>query len=161
MWAVGSRHRAQHGFTLLEILIAISIAAFVLGVSIPATTRMYSSMQYHGAVKDVVSTLTSARYAAISTGASKDLLIKPGSSELILNDKVRVLPSAVKLEVVSARELNRDNAGVIRFYPDGSSSGGVVSLEHERGMGVEVQVGWLLGRVSLCKENCGDGAELF
>ncbi len=161
MWGTGSRRSGAGGFTLLELLAAITIAALVLGVSIPATMRMYGSMQYHGAVKDVVAILTSARYAAISKGDSQDVLVKPQSRELTLNDKVRKMPSSMTLEVVAARELNQDGVGVIRFYSDGSSSGGVVRLEHERGMQVEVQVDWLLGRVDLCKEDCGDPADLF
>ena len=161
MWVVGSQSSGEAGFTLLELLAAITIAALVLAVSIPATTRMYSSMQYHGAVKDVVATLSSARYAAISKGDSQDVSVNPQSGELTLNGKVRQLPSSITLEVVSARELNRDGEGVIRFYADGSSSGGIVRLKHERGMGVEVQVDWLLGRVDLCKEDCGDLADLF
>lgn len=166
MWVAGSRNIAgssnkeERGFTLLELLAAITIAALVLGVSVPATMRMYSSMQYHGAVKDVVSVLTAARYGAISTGDFHDVLINPQAGELSLNEKVRQLPSAMTLEVVAARELNRDGVGVIRFYSDGSSSGGVVRLQHERGMGVEVQVDWLLGRVDLCKEDCGELADL-
>ena len=161
MWGAGSRRNEVGGFTLLELLVAITIAALVLGVSIPATMRMYGSMQYHGAVKDVVAILTSARYAAISEGDSQDVLVKPQSGELTLNDKVRKIPSSMTLEVVAARELNQEGVGVIRFYSDGSSSGGVVRLEHERGMKVEVQVDWLLGRVDLCKADCGGLADLF
>ncbi len=161
MWGTGSCRNAAGGFTLLELLAAITIAALVLGVSIPSTMRMYSSMQYHGAVKDVVAVLTSARYAAISQGDSQDVLVKPRSGELSLNDKMRKVPSSMTLEVVSARELNQDGVGVIRFYSDGSSSGGVVRLVHERGMEVEAQVDWLLGRVDLCKEDCGDYSDLF
>jgi len=58
--------------------------------------------------------------------------------------------------VLGARELNRDGAGVIRFYADGSSSGGYVKLQNDSGMGVQVEVDWLLGRVTLCHEDCGD-----
>ena len=147
--------RAERGFTLLEMVVAVAIAALVLGVSAPAIQRLYTSTQYHGAVNDVVTLLSSARYSAIRKGGNIDVLINPKTRQLTLGDKVQELPGSMQLEVLGSRELNRDGAGVIRFYADGSSSGGVVSMENDAGRAVQVQVDWLLGRVSLCNEECG------
>ena len=49
----------------------------------------------------------------------------------------------------SASELNRDSLGVIRFYPEGGSSGGGIDLGREDGSGVRISVHWLVGRVSV------------
>ena len=146
----------ESGFTLLELLVAISIAALVLGVSAPAMQRLYKSMQYHGAVNDVVTVLSSARFEAIRKGGHQDVLINPETREIKLAEKVQALPDSLRLEVLGARELNRDGAGVIRFYANGSSSGGFVNMQHDNGKSVQVQVDWLLGRVSLCHENCSE-----
>ena len=142
------------GFTLLEMLVAITIAAIVLGVSAPSMQRLYKSSQYHGAVNDVVTTLTSARYQAIRSGGNQDVFINPTTREISLGEIVKTLPESLQIEILGSGELNVDGAGVIRFYPDGGSSGGYVNLTHENGISVQVQVDWLLGRVSLCKENC-------
>lgn len=150
------RPAANRGFTLLELIAAIAIAAIVLGVSAPAMQRLYTSSQYHGAVNDVVTTLSSARYLAIRKGTYQDVLINPKTREISLAGKVEELPGSLRLEVLGSVELNRDGAGVIRFFPDGGSSGGVVKVAHENGMAVQVQVDWLLGRVSQCK---GDDCE--
>jgi len=149
-----TRSVRETGFTLLEILVAITIAAIVLGVSVPAMQRLYNSTQYHGAVNDVVTKLTSARYLAIRRGGNEDVLINPHTREITLGEAVTVLPNNLHMEVLGSLELNTDGAGVIRFYPDGGSSGGFVNLAQDNGMSVQVQVDWLLGRVSLCKENC-------
>jgi general secretion pathway protein H len=143
------------GFTLLELMVAIGIAAFVLGLSAPAMQRLYQSTQYHGAVNDVVSLLSAARYSAIRKGGNEDVLINPETRIIRVGKKERQLPGSLRLEVLGASELNRDGAGVIRFYPDGSSSGGFVKLQNDSGSGVQVEVDWLLGRVTLCKEDCG------
>ena len=148
----GRPHTA--GFTLLELMAAITIAAIVLGVSAPAMQRMYQSAQYRGAVSDVVSTLNTARYTAIRNGASTDVLIDPEQRSLTHNGKAKQLPDSLDIEVLGTRELNRDGAGVIRFYENGGSSGGFVNLSHPNGLSVQVQVDWLLGKVSLCKEDC-------
>jgi general secretion pathway protein H len=144
----------ESGFTLLEMLVAITIAAIVLGVSAPAMQRLYKSSQYHGAVNDVVTLLSSARYLAIRSGGNEDVLINPETREVTLGENVKALPESLQVEILGSRELNRDGAGVIRFYPDGGSSGGYVNLTQDNGLAVQVQVDWLLGRVSLCKENC-------
>lgn len=142
------------GFTLLELIMALAIAALVVGVSAPAMQRLYQSSQYRGAVNDVVAVLSSARHFAIRSGENSDVRINPDTRKLQHGDKTTLLPGNVELEVLGARELNRDGAGVIRFYPDGGSSGGYVQLTHKNGMSVQIAVDWLLGRVSLCKSDC-------
>ena len=147
------------GFTLLELVVAIAIVALVLGVSAPSMQRLYQSAQYHGAVNDVVTLLSSARYSAIRKGRNEDVLINPETRIIVVGKKEQPLPKNLQVEVLGARELNRGGAGVIRFYADGSSSGGYVKLQNDSGMGVQVEVDWLLGRVTLCHENCGDGTD--
>lgn len=145
---------SEYGFTLLEILVAITIVAIVLGVSAPSMQRLYRSSQYRGAVNDVVTLLSSARYSAIRSGGNKHVLVNPRTREITLGEKVKVLPDGFQIEVLGSQELNRDGAGVIRFYPDGGSSGGYVNLTDENGLVVQVRVDWLLGRVSVCKDDC-------
>jgi general secretion pathway protein H len=136
------------GFTILELLVAISIVGLVLAVSVPASGRLYKTMQYREAVRDVITLFASARYKAVSTGRAQDVRVNPRTRELSLNDNVKVLPSAINIVVHSARELNDSNVGVIRFYPEGGSSGGGVDLEIPERWGVRINVDWLVGRVS-------------
>lgn len=136
------------GFTILELLVAISIVGLVLAVSVPASGRMYKTMQYREAVRDVITLLASARYAAVSTGRAQDVKINPRTRELSLNDSVKQLPSGLNIVVHSARELNDRDVGVIRFYPEGGSSGGGVDVEIPERWGVRINVDWLVGRVS-------------
>lgn len=146
--------RRAGGFTLLELLAVIAIAALVLGVSAPAMQRLYQSAQYRGAVSDIVAALNGARISAIRTGEYQDVLIDPRARHITRGDEVRALPDSLELEVLGSRELNRDGSGVIRFFADGASSGGYVDVSHPAGMAVQIQVDWLLGRVTLCKKNC-------
>jgi len=136
------------------MMVAISIAAIVMGVSAPTMQRLYKSSQYQGAVNDVVTLLSSARYQAIRNGDPQDVVINPHSREITLGEKVKLLPESVQMEVLGSQELNRDGAGIIRFYPDGGSSGGYVNMGYENGQTLQVQVDWLLGRVTLCKASC-------
>ncbi len=150
-WREGAR-----GFTLLELVVALAIVAVVLGVSVPAMQRFFESSQYRGAISDVVTLLGSARHTAIRTGSEQDVLIYPRERKISAGNATKVLPEGIRLEVLGSAELNRDGAGVIRFYPDGGASGGFVNVASENGGVVQVQVDWLLGRVSTCRENCAE-----
>ena len=140
--------QSAKGFTLLELLVALAIAGLVLAVSVPASVRLYESMQYREAVRDVVTIFASARYAAIMSGRAQNVEVRPGTRELRLNSTVKQLPDDIRLSVNSAQELNQGDVGIIRFYPEGGTSGGGVSIENANGSGVTVTVDWLLGRVS-------------
>ncbi|NND68150.1 MAG: prepilin-type N-terminal cleavage/methylation domain-containing protein [Halioglobus sp.] len=146
--------RPGRGFTLLELVVALAIVAVILGVSVPAMQNFYESSQYRGAISDVVSLLGSARYTAIRTGNEQDVFIYPRERKISSGKASRVLPDGIRLEVLGSAELNQDSAGVIRFYPDGGASGGYINVASENGNVVQVQVDWLLGRVSTCTDNC-------
>ena len=142
-----AHHRAR-GFTMLEMLVAISIVGLLLAVTVPASARFYESIQYRQAVRDVITALASARYRAINTGRAQDVTVDPRGNRLGSNGEVTSLPEGFAVAVHSASELNSDSLGVIRFYPEGGSSGGGVDLEREDGSGVRISVDWLVGRVS-------------
>lgn len=143
-----STGRPAAGFTLLELLAAVAIIGVLLAVAIPASARFYESIQYRQAVRDVVTTFASARYQAVNSGRVQDVLIDPFAKAMKLNGDITQLPDDLTMEVYAAGELNRDQVGVIRFYPEGGSTGGGVDMERSDGSGVRVSVDWLLGRVS-------------
>lgn len=148
------RLNREIGFTLLEMMVAITIAAILMSLSVPAMQRLYQSSEYNAAVNDIVTVLSSARYQAIRRGGNADVVINPDTKEVSLGEKVQSLPMKLNIEVLGSRELNREGAGVIRFYPDGGSSGGYVNVTSDNNKMVQVQVDWLLGRVTLCREDC-------
>lgn len=141
-------HR-QSGFTLLEIMVVLAIAGLVLGVSGPMALKLYESTQYRSAVKDVMTSLTAARYSAISSGRYVDVVTTPELRTIKAGKKEVTLTDNVNLSVTSAQSLNQliDGAGVIRFFPDGTSTGGSILLEHKNGNGVQLRVDWLLGSI--------------
>ena len=133
---------------MLELLVAITIVGLVLAVAVPASGQLYRTMQYRDAVRDVVTLFASARYEAVNSGRAQDVRINPRTRELSLNKEIRRLPEGLNLVVRAARELNDQESGVIRFYPEGGTSGGGVDVEIPGSYGVRVNVDWLVGRVS-------------
>jgi len=99
------------GFTLLELMVALAIAGLLAALSAPAAMRMFDTMQYQGAVRDVLTQLASARYMAINTGRPVDMTVVPEDRLYGLDGRLdKTLPSSMRVELVTAREVgNRDD----------------------------------------------------
>lgn len=143
-----SRHIAGRAFSLVELVVAISIVGILLATSVPASVRFYESIQYRQAIRGVITLLASARFKAVNSGTAQDVLINPQTKVLRLNDHVQQLPDKFRIVVSSAAEVNRESEAVIRFYPDGGSSGGDIEIAQPSGAGVKISVDWLVGRVT-------------
>lgn len=148
MMAAAPRPDSARGFTMLELLVAISIAGLLLAVAVPASYRFYESMQYRQAVREVLTTLAAARYRAVNSGLAQDVAVDPSARTLAFAGELTALPGELQVGVQSAGELNTERAGVIRFYPEGGSSGGGIDLERRDGSGTRIAVDWLMGRVT-------------
>ena len=140
--------KGTQGFTILELLVAMTIVGMLLTASVPSTIRFYESMQYRKAIRDVVTTLGSARYRAVNSGKSQDVSINPETKLLVYQEHEVQIPELLTVAVHSAKEVNTDSTGVIRFYPEGGSSGGGIDLERPDGSGVRIAIDWLAGRVT-------------
>jgi len=145
----GTRRLTQRGFTLVEIVAAITVAGLVLAVAVPQSIRFYQSLQYRSAVRETIGLLNSARYAAVAKGASRDVLISPSDGVVAFGDQRAEFATDVQLAAHSAKEVNRDGLGVIRFYPDGGASGGGIDITRGNGRSVTIAVDWLVGRVTV------------
>ena len=140
--------REQCAFTLVEMMVAMAIVGLLMAVTVPGSIRMYESIQYRQVVRDVLTTLGSARQLAVDRGRAQDVAFDPDRRQVSLGDDIQQLPDGFELTVTTASEVNRQNVGVIRFYPEGSSTGGDVDIASPTGRGVRISVDWLMGGVS-------------
>ena len=139
------------GFTLIEIILVlvIGVAAYLVLLGIPL--RGTSSAELKAAARTVASGLRQAQTLAMATRRDTALTIDLDSREFTVggDDTVRQLPKDLDLKLYTAQsEVTSEKRGAIRFYPDGSSTGGRVTLAAgERKYLVDVD--WLTGRVSI------------
>ncbi len=149
--ATDSRARkGEAGFTLVEILAVMSIAA----LSLAAVSFLYSSPSGATKVKSAAlmtaSRLRDLRAAAMSRGEERVARIDPHSRVMLFGDgrpELRVDPS-IDIQVTSAEgESTTPQTAGVRFYPNGSSSGATIKLSADR-QTYEIRVNWLTGRVS-------------
>jgi len=77
------------------------------------------------------------------------VLVSPSDGVVAFGDERAEFADNVELAAHSAKEVNRDGVGIIRFYPDGGASGGGIDITRGGGHSVSIAVDWLVGRVTV------------
>ncbi|MBL8274334.1 MAG: GspH/FimT family pseudopilin [Xanthomonadales bacterium] len=138
------------GFTLVEIMVVLVLIALLLGVASFGFSQTINAARVRAAGKDLVAALRYTRGHAIVSGEEQALELDIEARTYTAPERsAEELPGKMELRLVTAaEEQTSQTSGRIRFYPDGSSTGGKVRLiSGEREW--QVQVGWLTGEVRL------------
>jgi general secretion pathway protein H len=143
--------RVHNGFTLIELLVVLAIMAMLFLVAIPSLSSILPKMEAKSGAREVAAALREARSRAIlsNTEVVFSLDIK-GHYFMISGDKQsHKLPQELGLSLYTAQqELVADTLGSIRFFPDGSSTGGRVGLSSPK-QTYNVTVNWVTGQVEI------------
>lgn len=146
--------RRFRAFTLVELLVVLAITALVLTAVPPLVSAALPGVELKAAARRVFSSLRLARETAIRTGGESVLVVDvegrrfevPGYRTFTLSQRIDL-----QLEAASAEMLD-EQQGAIRYFPDGSSTGGRIILSRGVGpnrRGYQVGVTWLTGRVRM------------
>ena len=106
------------GFTLLELLVALSLTGLILAVALPASFGLLDR-RVQSTASDLAQRLIAARVEAQRTG-----------------ERVTIEPAAIAPNVAITAEPER-----IEFLPDGTSSGGLVEIS-SGDVTIPISVSW-------------------
>ena len=144
-----SRHPA--GFTLLELLIVLMLMAIIAGFVLPIFGPGVSTTDLKRSAREVAAGLRLARGQAIAQGteATLELDVAARTFRVPPDPRLHTMPSGIELKLFTAqRDLVSDQVGAVRFFPDGGSNGGRITLAAgERKYDVDID--WLTGRVAI------------
>lgn len=134
------------GFTLVELLVVLVIAALVLALVGTSISRSISGAEMRSAARKVAANLRYTRTQAILQKTEQVFIVDADARTYQAPEREMVeLPEEMRVALTTARsELTGENAGGIRFYPDGGSTGGYVELESDNRI-YKVSVAWLTG----------------
>ena len=139
------------GFTLIELLVVLTVIALLATLATPMIQRTVPGFELQTAAEGLRTELRLARSAAIRDNRETWLMIDvdSGAYQRDRGARVQAVSPAIRLTLVTARREQIDETqGRIRFFPDGTSTGGTVKLLREA-RAYEVAVDWFDGRVSI------------
>jgi general secretion pathway protein H len=140
----------RRGFTFVEMLAVLTLIALVAGVAAGLIGSNLGGAKTRAAVRDLTAALRQTRGLAIVNGEERGLEVDVDARTYQVPGKAPVqLPEELSMKLLTAAtEQTGDSKGVIRFFPDGSSSGGRITLrrdDHEW----RVEIAWLTGEVRI------------
>jgi general secretion pathway protein H len=141
----------SRGLTLLEILIVIALMVILAAFVIPMFGGPVSTSELRSSARQLAAGLRLARSEALSQRRETFLVIDVAGRRFKVDREARehTLPKRVELKLFTAQnDLVSDSVGSIRFFPDGGSNGGRITVASgERKFDVDVD--WLTGRVAI------------
>jgi general secretion pathway protein H len=140
---------SARGFTLIELLVVLVIAAFITALVVPRLTGATEKAAVRSAARELEAALRSTRSIAMAQGRPQALIVDTASGAFQQGAHMGRLPGGVHLLLTTTSGDRLDaQTGRIRFFPDGTSTGGGIDIwaGNDRS---QVLVDWLSGRVSI------------
>lgn len=138
----------ERGFTLLELLVVLTIIALVSAVVLPLAGGANENRTFQAEIREVAARLRLARLQAISSGAETIVTVDLEKKSVSAGGHIVNLPPDTLLQVLTARGLIVPGVASIRFMPRGGSTGGTITIAR-RTIAVTIEISWLTGAVSL------------
>jgi len=143
------RGAATGGFSLLELLVVLMIVAIMMGLLSMSVSRGVSGAEVRNASRQIAAGMRYTRSLALRTKQAQRFIVDVEDKSWQAGDREeKRLPEGMEVELFTAREEMLDETrGAIRFFPDGSATGGRVTVsagEREWDIGVE----WLTGEIT-------------
>jgi general secretion pathway protein H len=142
--SAGPRHGREAGFTLLELIVTLSILGLALALIVGYKPPWSSGLGLRGTAAELASGLRLTRSEAILRNQSTAFEID------LAGHRYRVGSGAVRQLLTVTGEQHYAAQGAIRFNPDGSSTGGRIEVA-DGARSIAVGVDWLSGRVSVAE----------
>ncbi|MBN8885885.1 MAG: GspH/FimT family pseudopilin [Rudaea sp.] len=141
--------RKSRGFSLIEIITVVFLIALAIGAVSISFSKSMSGAKVQAATRDLVAALRYTRGQAIVKGKETTFNLDLGGNSYQAPGKPTVqLPKNMRLTLYTAdQEITSETSGRIRFFADGASTGGHISVLMER-VEWRINVDWLTGAIT-------------
>ncbi|MFP2769844.1 GspH/FimT family protein [Oceanisphaera sp. KMM 10153] len=145
-WSAGS-NRSQTGFTLLELLVVLTLATLLMAVVTPRFKALLPGAELKSYSRQTAALLRLARSQAIASGEEVRLELDSDARHSRITGQKKPSSWPEQIAVSFDGIANAQGTDLV-FYPDGSARGGILHISgNDRHYRIEVH--WLTGRINL------------
>jgi general secretion pathway protein H len=140
-----------NGFTLVELLVVLTVIGLIMALAPIAMYSAMPSLELRTTTRELAAALRSTRSAAIRDNreAALTLDVEAGWYRRDGRERQRKIDPEIQLKLLTATiEAEDDSVGRIRFFPDGTSTGGQITLARGE-QTYYIVIDWLSGRVQV------------
>jgi general secretion pathway protein H len=141
--------RRSGGFTLIEILVVLAVLGLALALIVSYGPPASGGLAMRHAAGELAGGLREARSLAIAGNRAVPVTLDLATRRWQIDGQAdKPFPDGIEIRLLTiAGERSGSNQGTIRFWPDGSASGGRIEL-FGANRRMQIGVDWLSGRVS-------------
>ncbi len=155
LWCDNRRRQPRHlrmaGFTMLELLVVIVLIGVLAAISPPIFSNGVSAAEHRALARSVAQTLRFARSEAVAnrTDVGVEFNLQDRTFQLPGGKHKGKWPDNIALELTTtAAETVDDKHAYVRFYADGGSTGGRVTLKYKE-REYRIDISWLTGHIAI------------
>lgn len=138
----------DNGYTLLELLVVLTIIALIMAIIPNVYTRVFPNFKTRQFVNDLVNSARELREQARREGKIVFMEIDTEKNIIQLPDLSLEIPDFITFDYQGVEQFGRLDEKRIYFYPNGLSSGGLVSIKRGS-IHIEVKFSWITGAVKV------------
>lgn len=142
---------AARGFTLLELIIVLMVSVLGFAVIGSNINSGNESTKLQAVARDIASALRYAHGQALLTRKPISVAVNLDQNNYAISNRDKIYHFDERIEVsltVAEEEFVAGEEGHIKFFPDGSSTGGRITLEWGK-QSRRVDVNWITGAVTI------------
>jgi general secretion pathway protein H len=143
--------KLSRGFTMIELVAVILVIGLVAALAPPMFVSGVTAAEHRAATRQVAQVLRYARTEAVAkrVDVGVDFDLEARTYQLPGAKKKSKIPDGIELLLTTTVAETKDEKNAsVRFYPDGGSTGGRVTLKY-KAREFRVDIDWLTGRIAI------------
>lgn len=142
--------KPAQGFTLIELVVVLVISLLGFAMFSANFSSANPSLKIQAAAQDIASALRYAQGESLLTRIPVAVVVNLDNNSYRIDNhpKIYTMPQQLDISVVVAKEEFADGEAAIRYFADGSSTGGKITLEWGDQLR-RIDVNWITGEVSI------------